>query len=237
VRGVRAHPAGAGPLRVVLTVATGTCPMCGQEDIPLLFRKFLRDHLTDAKDPYSERCPGKAPVSLPPPRRPGPKRQPSAPRELREAAASTSALSAVGSRVRDGSIELSWRRIRGGKTERPKKAYGVSRPGVLGSAGCADRRLWGRAGPGGTSARRPGTAAPAGGRTRRRYMSPGSGTRWLRLAARRRRWPVGERLAGAAWTLHRRMWSSACQVRRKGACSLHMRCQPVGINIVAAGTR
>jgi hypothetical protein len=67
-------------------VATGTCPTCGQKDIPLLYRKFLRDHLTDPKDPYSARCPGKAPVSLPPPRRPGPKRQrqPSYPRELRE---------------------------------------------------------------------------------------------------------------------------------------------------------
>jgi hypothetical protein len=65
-------------------MATGTCATCGQDDIPLLFRKFLRDHLTDAKDPYSERCPGKTPVSLPPPPQPGPKRQPSAPRELRE---------------------------------------------------------------------------------------------------------------------------------------------------------
>jgi hypothetical protein len=65
-------------------MATGTCATCGQEDIPLLFRKFLRDHLTDAKDPYSQRCPGKTPVSLPPPRQPQPKRQPGAPREPRE---------------------------------------------------------------------------------------------------------------------------------------------------------
>lgn len=65
-------------------MATSTCPMCGQEDIPLLFREFLRDHLNDAKDPCSERCPRKALASLPSPRQPGSKRQPSAPRELRE---------------------------------------------------------------------------------------------------------------------------------------------------------
>jgi hypothetical protein len=98
-KGQRSH---ATRSRELITMATGTSATCGQEDIPLLFRKFLRDHLTDAKDPYSERCPGKTPVSLPPPRQPGPKRRPSAPASYASAAAVTSASSAAAGSIQTG---------------------------------------------------------------------------------------------------------------------------------------
>jgi hypothetical protein len=47
-------------------MATGTCPTCGQEDIPLVRRKWLRWHLVDPKSPMGKACTGRIPVELPP---------------------------------------------------------------------------------------------------------------------------------------------------------------------------
>ena len=51
-------------------MATGTWATCGQEDVPLVRRRWLRDHLVNPEDPMSARCPGRSPVELPPPRLP-----------------------------------------------------------------------------------------------------------------------------------------------------------------------
>ncbi len=51
-------------------MATGTCATCGQDDIPLVRRKWLRDHLMNPTDPMSARCLGRTPASPPPPRLP-----------------------------------------------------------------------------------------------------------------------------------------------------------------------